>query len=85
MKETKYTRKQIIFKEGDEPDCIYFIKKGEIEVEKIILPIFNFSQLQKNVEKDREDNFEDSFFIKKNEVTNIHKGKNWHRPKAMGV
>ena len=32
MEEVKFTRKQVLFKEGDESTNIYFIKKGEIEV-----------------------------------------------------
>jgi len=34
MEEKKYHRNQILFKEGDEPDALYFIQKGQVELHK---------------------------------------------------
>lgn len=35
--EVKLTRNQVIFKEGDVPKLLYFIKQGEVEVKNKIL------------------------------------------------
>lgn len=32
MEENKFARNQVVFKEGDASNCLYFISKGEIEV-----------------------------------------------------
>lgn len=32
MEEVKYNRNHVIFREGDNPDKVYFIKSGEVEV-----------------------------------------------------
>lgn len=34
MEEKKFNRNQILFKEGDEPDALYFIRKGQVELHK---------------------------------------------------
>jgi CRP-like cAMP-binding protein len=35
--EVKLTRNQVIFKEGDVPKLLYFIKQGEVEVNRYFL------------------------------------------------
>ncbi len=71
MEEVKFTRKQAIFREGDEPNKIYFIKKGEIE-------------LQKSIEKEKEDDFDLPSYM--DPVSPSRSRTNWtHRPKPMRV
>jgi len=37
MEEKKFSRNQIIFKEGDDPDFLYFIHKGQVELKKKVV------------------------------------------------
>lgn len=32
LNEAKYTRNQVLFRQGENPDFVYFIKSGEVEV-----------------------------------------------------
>jgi len=71
MEEVKFTRKQVLFREGDEPAKLYFIKKGEIE-------------LQKSVEKEKEESFDYPLYMEP--VSPSKSSRNWmHRQKPMRV